>query len=144
MRDLGIGDNHTVFRFEDGPRPHFDNVLCHRVDQQDAPVLIRERVQLLAEQMPANECVDTLGHLGPVYLDIGKLAGVGESLRAVCRVRQGHGFRDPARDPGQIVIIARRGHHAAMHAIVAKARFRLHVFGMEFFALADLPLELLE
>lgn len=31
-----------------------------------------------------------------------------------------------------------------MHAIVAKARFRLHVFGMEFLALADLPFELLE
>ncbi len=64
MRDFRFSYDDAVFRLQDRPCPYLDDVFSHRVDQQDAPILVCKRVQLAGEQVKADESVDPLGKLG--------------------------------------------------------------------------------
>ena len=78
MRDLGISDDHAFLGFKDRARPHLDDMFRHRIEQQHAPILVMQRLEILLEQVLPYEAVDSFGKLGAIDLDIGELAGVGE------------------------------------------------------------------
>ncbi len=68
MSHLRIGHHNTILGFKDRPRPDLDDVLRYGVDQEDAPVFVSERVQLLTEKVLADIGVDAFGQLSTVYL----------------------------------------------------------------------------